>query len=218
MKAIKERGKMMRFNDREEAAKQLTEKIKVDEPKNTIVLAMPRGGVPLGLTIADEFNIPLDVILAKKIGHPMNSEFAIGAMAEGGEPLINDDIHVSSTWLEKRVKQITDEIDRRRAIYSELIEKQSLTDKHVILVDDGIATGHTMFAAIESVRSKKPLSISVAVPIIPEDTFKALEKVVDNIYYVQIPEVFLGSVSAYYENFPQLDDYKVQQLLGNQSI
>lgn len=168
---------MNRFTDREDAAKQLTEKIKVKASKITIVLAMLRGGVPLGLTIADEFNIPLDVILAKKIGHPMNPEIAIGAMAEDDEPLMND-------------------------------------DKHVILVDDGIATGHTMFAAIESVRSKKPLSISVAVPIIPEDTFKALEKVVDNIYYVQIPEAFLGSVSAYYDNFPQFDSYNVQHLLG----
>lgn len=137
---------------------------------------MPRGGVPLGLTIADEFNIPLDVILAKKIGHQMNSEFAIGAIAEGGEPLMND-------------------------------------DKYVILVDNGIATRHTMFASIESVCSKKPLSNSAAVPIIPEDTFKALEKVEDNIYFVQIPEAFLGSVSAYYDNFPQFDGYNVQHLL-----
>lgn len=209
---------MMRFEDRIDAAKQLTKKIKVSEPKNTVVLAMPRGGIPLAMTMSKEFDIPLDVILAKKIGHPMNSEFAIGALAEGGEPLMNEDIHVSSSWFEKRIKQINEEIDRRRTLYNAVIEKQLLTDKHVILVDDGIATGSTMFAAIESVRSTNPSSISVAVPIIPEDTFVALKKKVDNVYYVEIPERFLGSVSAYYDSFPQLDDYKVQDLLSKQSV
>src|SRR5699024_5042596 len=101
----------------------------------------------------------------------------------------------------------------RRALYDEVIENQPLEGKDVILVDDGIATGSTMFAAIRAVKAKNPKSIAVAVPIIPKQTYYALEKNVDNICYVAVPSHFLGSVGAYYQNFPQITDEEILDML-----
>lgn len=203
----------MQFLGRLDAGEQLSDHIKVNDPGNTVILGLPRGGVPLGLIIAKNHGVPFDVILAKKLVHPKHSEVAIGAMAYDTEPMISPQFEVDQDWIDSEIERVTDENTKRRALYDEVIENQTLEDKDVILVDDGIATGSTMFAAIRAVRTKNPKSITVAVPIIPKQTYYALEKTVDNICYVAVPSHFLGAVGAYYRNFPQITDDEILDML-----
>lgn len=203
----------MRFLGRLDAGKQLSEHMKIEHPENTVVLGLPRGGVPLGLIIARKFTVPFDVVLAKKLVHPTHTEFAIGALAEGGEPNLNQQFTIDDRWVEQEIRRVRAENERRRELYDQVIEQQILEDKDVILVDDGIATGSTMFAAIQAVKENAPRSITVAVPVIPKDTYYALEKVVDNICFVMVPNQFRGAVGAYYQNFPQITDDEIMDML-----
>lgn len=203
----------MRFQDRIEAGKKLGRKLASLAPKQSLVLALPRGGVPLAIEIANQQSLPIDLIFAKKIGHPLHSEYAIGAVAEGGQPIMNDLVPVDAGWLQIRLGEIQAEIQRRRQEYSPYLNPQDITGRDVIIVDDGIATGMTMFAAIAKVKEEGAASISVAVPVIPYDTYQKLLNLVDNVYYCLIPDHFLGSVSAYYQSFPQVSDGEVQEML-----
>lgn len=204
----------MRFLGRLDAAEQLSKHIVVKNPEKTVVLGLPRGGVPLGLVIAKNHSLPFDVVLAKKLVHPKHAEVAIGALAEGGHPMMNLQFDVEDDWIQQEVTRVQNEHKERRELYDEVLEHQDLNGKDVILVDDGIATGMTMFAAIEAVKSSHPSSITVAVPIIPKETYYALEEQVDNISYVEVPSHFLGAVGAYYKEFPQLFDQEIQKMLG----
>lgn len=205
----------MRFENRADAGEQLAMSIEISDPSNTIILALPRGGVPLGIAVAKKYAVSFDVILAKKIGHPFHSEYAIGAIAEGGAPLFNEaeKNDLDSGWINEEVLRIRKDMKRRRARYDQVLKKKSLSGKDVILVDDGIATGMTMFAAIEAVKKEGPDRIIIAVPIIPKDTYCKLKKQVDQVYSVDVPEYFLGAVGAYYRHFPQLQDEEVQKWL-----
>lgn len=200
----------MIFEDREDAARQLSQHITVESPERTIVLGLPRGGVPLAKIIAEEHNLPLDVIHAKKIAHPQHPEFAIGAVAEGGEPIWGQSLPVR----QDTVDAVREEIRRRRDLYDSFLDSKELADQDVILVDDGIATGLTMFAAIEAVKEKGAHKISIAVPIIPQDTYQKLIHKVDHIFYVEVPHVFLNSVGAYYQEFSQVSDSEIEKLLS----
>lgn len=208
----------MRFKNRKEAGKLLAEVLPDNVLENPLILALPRGGVPLGLIIADYHNVPFDVILAKKIGHPHYPEFAIGAIAEGGKPILNPSVKNDADWLKKRVGEIQAEIDRRRQLYGQVLTKEEIEGKDVLIVDDGIATGMTLFAAIEAVEKAGPKSINVGVPVIPPETYNLLKKKVNQIYYVYLPEVFAGSVGAYYDSFPQISDSSVQEMLKTRNI
>lgn len=207
----------MNFLGRLDAGKQLSEHIKIIHPQNTVVLGLPRGGVPLGLIIAKNHGVPFDVVLAKKLVHPLHHEVAIGAMAEDGDPNLSPQFDLDAEWIKSETNRVRNENKRRRELYNDLIKHQDLKGKDVILVDDGIATGSTMFAAIEAVKLKEPNSITVAVPIIPKATFYALEEEVDNIGYVAIPSHFLGSVGAYYRNFPPITDEEITEMLKSYS-
>lgn len=205
----------MRFTDRVDAARQLSEGLKVIIQDDPVVLALPRGGVPLGVEIAQAYNLKLDVILSKKIGHPSHPEFAIGAVAEEGEPIVHayQKKQVNEDWLELEIERIRQQIAHRRQSYSEVSKKIDLRNRSVILVDDGIATGMTMKAAIEAVKQQKAAMVTVAVPIIPKDTHKELLKLADEVIAVDIPEHFLGAVGAYYEDFEQVEDREVLAML-----
>ena len=174
---------------------------------------MPRGGVPLGIELAKELSVPFDVALAKKMVHPAYQEYAIGALAENGEPIINEEAEVNEDWIKKEAVRVENEIKRRRELYDEILPKQEVCNKDIILVDDGIATGMTMLAAIKAIKSQHPHSIAVAVPIIPRDTFNDLKSMVDQVFYVEIPKYFKGAVGAYYQNFPQISDEEVTQMI-----
>lgn len=203
----------MYFIDRIDAGKQLSEKITINRPENTLVLALPRGGVPLALEISKKHALPLDVIHAKKLVHPLQSEFAIGAIAEKGEPLLNEDVEIEQKWIDQEAIRVQEEIARRRELYNAFLVQQTLTGKDIILVDDGIATGMTMFAAIEALKKQQPNKITVAVPIIPKDTYYQLQSIVDQVLYIDVPQQFLGAVGAYYQQFPQITDKEIQTML-----
>lgn len=203
----------MRFLGRLDAGEQLSKHIKITHPESTVVLGLPRGGIPLGLIIAENHNVPFDIVLAKKLVHPNYPEVAIGAIAEDGEPLLNPQFTLQDKWIDQEVIRVEEENKRRRELYDNYLEHQSLEGKDVILVDDGIATGMTMFAAIQAVKDKNPRHITVAVPIIPKETYYALEKQVDNISYVEVPNHFLGSVGAYYRQFSQLLDEEIVEMI-----
>jgi predicted phosphoribosyltransferase len=207
----------MYFKDRIDAGKQLAEQIIVSQPENTIVLALPRGGVPLALEISKKHSIPFDVVLAKKIVHPLQTEFAIGALAENGHPILNEEVVIEQEWIDQDAQRVRDEIARRRKLYDQFLTQKSLKGKDVIIVDDGIATGMTMFAAIEAVKNQQPNKITVAVPIIPKDTYDRLESLVDQIVYIEVPSQFLGAVGAYYHSFPQTSDEEIQSMIENMS-
>ncbi|TVP92146.1 phosphoribosyltransferase [Alkalibacterium sp.] len=206
---------MMRFTDRLDAARQLSKKLEAVSREKPVVLALPRGGVPLGLEIARTYQLPLDVILSKKIGHPLYPEFAIGALAEDGDPLVNSyqKKNLDEEWLTHEIESIRQQIADRRGMYDKVLKKQDLRNRSVILIDDGIATGMTMKAAIESVRKQEAATVTVAVPVIPKDTYHELVKLADRVIAVDVPEVFLGAVGAYYGKFNQVSDREVIRML-----
>lgn len=205
----------MRFTDRLDAARQLSAKLESFSEDNPVVLALPKGGVPLGLEIARTHQLPMDVILSKKIGHPLYPEFAVGALAEDGEPLVHayQKKQLDKEWLAQEIDRIRQQIADRRQSYGKVLEKQDLSNCSVILVDDGIATGMTMKAAIKSVREQGAASVTVAVPIIPRDTYQELLKLANQVIAVDVPDNFLGAVGAYYENFNQVSDKEVIKML-----
>lgn len=204
----------MLFKDRTDAGKKISCLLNVVDLKNTIILALPRGGIPLAIEISKRFNLPLDVVLAKKIGHPNQPEFAIGSISENGDLILNQDISIDSSWLKKEEKRIIEEINKRRKQYSKFIEKQELKGKDIILVDDGIATGMTMFSAIDYVKKENVRKITVAVPIIPQDTYLKLKELVDEVVAIDIDKYFLGSVGSYYEKFPQVSDQEILEMFN----
>ena len=205
----------MRFKNRTNAGNQLAQKLKINRPNQTIIVALPRGGVPLGLEISTIHHIPFDVVLAKKIVHPLQSEFAIGAIAEDGFPIINETLNVDREWIEEDTNRVRLELKRRRKQYDKFLTQRPLSKKDVIIVDDGIATGMTMFAAIEAVKNQMPNRIIVAVPIIPKDTNRILESRVDEVIAIEVPSQFRGAVGAYYQDFSQVSDAEVEEMIRN---
>jgi len=186
--------------------------------KDLIVLALPRGGVPVGYAIAKRLNAPLDLLIPRKIGAPHNPEFAIGAVAEPDIRFLNERLianyHISVAYLEREIATQMEEIKRRKEKYRGNRPDPLLTDKKVILVDDGIATGFTMLAAIGSVKAKRPQSLTVAVPVAPPDTASFLQETVDQLVCLALPSPF-GSVGQFYADFSQVSDQEVVQLLND---
>lgn len=207
----------MLFRNRADAGERLAELVQIDNRKNTVVLALPRGGVPLGADISMKYSVPLDVVIVKKIGHPLQPEFAIGAIAEGGEPIFNPDVTVEDTHVTEGIVRVKQEITNRRKLYDQFLKPHSLENKDIIIVDDGVATGMTLFAAIEAVKNQNPQKITVAIPVIPKDVFAKIQKDVDEVVAVIVPEQFYGAVGAYYQEFPQVSDQEVQELLEEYS-
>ncbi|WP_423190311.1 phosphoribosyltransferase [Alkalibacterium sp. f15] len=201
----------MRFYDRIDAGKQLAAALQLKDADNSVVLALPRGGIPLGIEIAEQHHLPFDMIMSKKIGHPYHSEYAIGAVSEKGEALLNRLVtdHLDPEWINKEISRLRKAMESRRKKYSQVLSQQPIKDKTVILVDDGIATGLTMKAAIEAVKEQGAKEIIVAVPVIPQDTYHELLSLVDQVVAIDVPEVFLGAVGAYYTHFPQVEDKEV---------
>ncbi|EXJ24450.1 Phosphoribosyl transferase domain protein [Alkalibacterium sp. AK22] len=186
------------------------------DPQKTIVLALPRGGVPLGIEIARQHGLRFDMLLSKKIGHPLHPEYAIGAIAELGEPIINEKEmrRIDPVWLQQEIQSLRRQMHKRRALYDQWLLVQRIKGQTVIFVDDGIATGMTMKAAVQSVKDQKASHIIVAVPVVPENTCQDLLKQVDAVAAVDIPRHFLGAVGAYYRHFPQVEDKEVEQMLS----
>ena len=209
--------KNMLFHDRYDAGKRLAEKLEAYRGQNVEVFAMPRGGVPLGAEIAGSLKVPLNLIITKKIGHPHNPEYAVGAVSEMGSVVYNQDeiSEISPLWLEQEIKNLREEINRRRSVYLPGRCPTDLGGKTVVIVDDGIATGYTMAAAIEDLKKTKPTKIVVAIPVVPEEIALRIAGSVDELVSLRIEKFYLGAVGSYYENFSQLQDAEVIALLSS---
>jgi predicted phosphoribosyltransferase len=205
------------FKDRVDAGERLAEKLIQKRYKNPVVLALPRGGVTLGNVIAKRLNCPLDLLITRKIGHPLSPEYAIASVTISGEVVENEaeTIQVDRRWFEGERKKQQEEAERRHGVYLGGRKTLDLKDKTVIIVDDGVATGLTMMAGIKEVNSKSPAKIVVAVPVIPFETYETLLKLVNEVVYVSAPDDFIGAIGLYYRDFPQVTDDEVIKLLEN---
>ena len=205
------------FKDREEAGRRLAEKLMKFKDASPVVLALPRGGVVLGAEVARALNCPLDLVIPRKIGHPGNPEYAIATVTEKGAIVVNKSEvgAVDSTWFEREKSAQIAEAKRRREKYLAGRKQVDLAGKTAILVDDGIATGLTMRAAISEVKAKNPAKIIIAVPVAPADIYEEMKGEVDDFVVIDAPDYYLGSVGAYYRDFPQVSDEEVVGILQN---
>ena len=209
---------MNRFLDRPQAGRALAELLKqyAHQP-DVIVLALPRGGVPVAYEIAQALSAPLDVIIVRKLGVPGHEEFAFGAVASGGSVVFNEDIMsllaLNQSAIDQVLKDELQEMARREQVYRGDSPFPELTDKTVILVDDGIATGATMRAAIQALQQKKPAKTIIAVPVAAHSTCEAMAAMVNQIVCPLQP-VDLNAVGLWYDNFSQTSDSEVIELLA----
>ena len=185
---------------------------------DVIVLGLPRGGVPVAFEVAHRLGAPLDVFIVRKLGVPGFEELAAGAIASGGVRVLNEDVMRSIPHADEAIDAVTiretAELERREQIYREGRPAPQLRDRIVILVDDGLATGATMRAAIEALRQSGAAKIVVAVPVGPQDTCRELEEEADETICLSTPE-FFQAVGQYYEDFSQTSDEDVRELLSH---
>ncbi|HSB57829.1 MAG TPA: phosphoribosyltransferase family protein [Nitrosopumilaceae archaeon] len=203
------------FKDRVDAAKLLAKKLEWLKKENSIILAIPRGGVVTGDVLASELGIKLDIIVSRKIGAPHNQELAIGAVTHDGSYFPNTDItsmlNVPQKYIDSEISAQLKEIERRLMRFRGTKEYH-LEGKTVVLVDDGIATGATMFVAVQWVKKQKPKQIIVVIPVGPKDTIEKLKEVVDKVVILQSP-VYFNAVGEFYREFDQVEDYQVQEIM-----
>jgi putative phosphoribosyl transferase len=206
------------FRDRTEAGQLLAEQLRsYERHPNTIVLALPRGGVPVGYEVAIGLKLPLDIFVVRKLGVPGYSELAMGAIASGGIRVLNEDVlralPDASAMVTQVTTQETEELQRRERDYRGDRAAPEVSGRVVILIDDGLATGATMLAAIAALRKKAPAKIVVAVPVCPPETLREVERVADETVALFAPDWFRG-VGQFYEDFAQISDDEVRVLLG----
>lgn len=193
-----------------DAGRRLALRLKKFQNEECVVVAVPRGGVILGEIVALELGCPLDLMLVRKIGHPYNLEYAVCAVSESSMKCSQEEkSNLNKDWLQSEVIKERSEIERRKKLYLGNRKSLRLNGKTVILVDDGVATGLTYLMAVEEIRSKSPDKIVAALPVMPEEYLKKLEKVVDEVVCLSIDSNYLGAVGSYYDSFPQVEDQEV---------
>src|SRR5436189_1349594 len=206
------------FENRAEAGRELAEKLdKYSGREDVIVLGLPRGGVPVAYEVAKRLRAPLDVFIVRKLGVPGFEELAAGAIASGGVRVLNEDVIRSIPYADEAIEAVTvketAELQRREHIYREGRPPPELRDRIVILVDDGLATGATMRAAVKALRQQGAAKIVVAVPVGPPDTCREIEQEADETICLSTPP-FFQAVGQYYEDFSQTSDADVRELLS----
>lgn len=208
----------MRFIDRQDAGSQLAQLLLSLKEANPVVLALPRGGVPVAFEVARALAAPLDLVLAHKIGAPFQNELAVGAVANGDHPeIVTDarliaDLNISAEYLEESKVAELQEIARRRRVYLGDRQPLDIAGRIVIIVDDGIATGATMRAAVRATRRRRPDRIILAVPVASKHTLRRLGQEADQTVCLNTPRNFVA-VGAFYRQFKQLRDHEVVDLL-----
>lgn len=207
---------MALFQDRREAGVRLAERLSAYRGRDVLVLGLPRGGVPVAYEVARALEAPLDIYTVRKLGTPGQPELAMGAIASGGFRVMNDDVvqalGISPETIERVTARERKELERREAAYRGDRPRPTARGRTVILVDDGLATGASMHAAVRALRQQHPGKIVVAVPTAPPETCAAFEDEVDEIICVTTPEPFRG-VGGAYADFEQTSDQTVQALL-----
>lgn len=214
---------MNAFTNRETAGRELAETVKEtlvtpgSEQQDWLVLALPRGGVPVAAKVSQALNAELDLMVVRKLGLPWHPELAMGAVASGGIRVLNDDVIQGSSIKEDSIKEVEEkelkELERRDKKYRGERKHPRIEGRHVIMVDDGIATGATMQAALKAVRSQKPAEIIVAVPVAPPETVSKLNEVSDRVICLLKPSAFTA-IGAWYQDFGQTSDEEVRILLS----
>jgi predicted phosphoribosyltransferase len=206
----------MLFSDRFAAAKELAKKLeKYKGGGNTVILAIPRGGVQTGYILAKELKLPLDIVLTKKIGYPGNSEYAIGAVSLKSyivDKLMLKTGEISQEYIEKEVLRIRKLLKARYKKYLGEKNPCAVRGKTVVITDDGVATGRTIMAAIDLLREDEPEKIVVAVPVGPPDTINELKNKADEVICVLTPEIFYA-IGQFYYDFTQVEDDEAIRLL-----
>lgn len=208
----------MPFRDRSDAGRRLAKALEQYRGSQPVVLALPRGGVPVAAPVAAALDAPLDLILVRKIGVPMQPELAMGAVVDGGSPLIvrNEDVIRSAGIGDFEFKSICDEelaeIDRRRQLYLGGRERVEIAGTTAIVVDDGIATGATTRAALRATRMRNPKRLVLGVPVAPTESLAGLREEVDDLVVLEDYSMF-GAIGLYYSDFRQVSDREVIALL-----
>jgi putative phosphoribosyl transferase len=213
---------MRRFRDRADAGRLLAEKLSHYADRNDVlVLGMPRGGVPVAFQVAKSLRAPLDVFIVRKLGVPGHEELAMGAIASGGIRVLNDVVIRSTLISDEVIDRVTAteriELERRELAYRGHSGAPKVIGKTVILVDDGIATGSTMLAAVAALKQQKPVRIVAGAPAAPIDCYDELRQMVDELVVISRPDPFY-SVGQSYEVFSQTTDEEVQDLLRSSRV
>ena len=208
----------MPFKDRSDAGRKLAKALASYKEQQPVILALPRGGVPVAVEVAAALNAPLDLILVRKIGVPFQPELAMGAVVDGGAPIIvrNEDVIRLAGIDESEFKAICDseltEIERRRQRYLESRQRADISGHTAIVIDDGIATGATTRAALRATRMRNPKRLVLAVPVAPTDTVAELRSEADDLICLEDHELF-GAIGIYYADFNQVSDDEVIEIL-----
>ncbi len=206
------------YRDRADAGKRLASQlIAYARSHDPIVLALPRGGVPVGYEVAKALGAPLDVYIVRKIGVPGYEELAMGAVAADGSYVVDastiESLGITQDRFHAALERELAELKRREAAYRDGRPEPKLAGRSVIVVDDGLATGASMYSAIAALRQRKPADIAVAVPVAPVETCRILATAADHVFCPHQPAYF-GSVGFYYDNFRQVGDDEVRELLA----
>lgn len=211
----------MIFKDRYDAGRQLAERLLVYR-HNAIVLAIPRGGVPVGYEVARKLDVPLDVIIPRKLPIPSDPEAGFGAVAPDGTVVLNERLMaylgLSVKEIEEIVGEVLKEVRRRIKEYRGNRPFPDLKGKNVIVVDDGLASGYTMIAAVRAIKKERPRRVIVAVPCSPETSVERLEKEADESVCLAVQPYGPFAVASYYERFPDLNDEEVKGLLYHERV
>ena len=206
-------GVIQLFRDRKEAGRSLANRLsKYKKAENILILALPRGGVPVGFEVAKSLKVPLNVFITRKLRFPDSPELAVGALAENGEIFLNKELidYCPKEYLEKEISYQKEEIKRRQILYRGGMELPTLTGKEVILIDDGVATGATMIASICALKASGVKKLIVAVPVAPPEIVEELSRLADELIIPYTPSPFIA-VGVHYSDFRQVSDEEVKE-------
>jgi len=207
----------MMFRDRREAGQKLAERLEAYRSQNPLVLAIPRGGVPIGCELSKALHAPFDLIIPRKLPIPYNPEAGFGAVTPEGTIVLNEemvrDIGLSKADIDNIIMTVLDEVQRRVKVYR-AGPPLDPRGKTVIITDDGLASGYTMIAAVRDVKKKSPKKVIVAVPCSPRSSVERLEDEADEVISLSIQEYGPFAVASYYDSFPDLSDGEVLAMLG----